>query len=90
MTLDSSTPFALALKEAGLKPLQYCRAVTALTGQTYSPVMPSRWISGQHEAPAPAIALAVLLGRLPEDERKTLIQGPPRKKYTRNKNAKLD
>lgn len=90
MTLDSGTPFALALKDAGLKPLQYCRAVTALTGQSYSPVMTSRWISGLHEAPAPAVALAVLLGRLPLEEKKALTQGPPRKKYTRNEHAKME
>ena len=80
---EAKTPFAMALRESGLRPLEYCRAVTKLTGQEYSPVMASRWISGLHEAPAPAVALAVLLGRLPMDERRALIQGPPRKKYTR-------
>ncbi len=79
----STTPFALALKEAGLRPLDYCRAVTKLTGLPYSPVMTSRWISGVHEAPPPAVALAVLLGGLDEDDRRALIAAPPRKKYTR-------
>ena len=80
---DANTPFATALRESGLRPLEYCRAVTKLTGQEYSPVMASRWISGMHEAPAPAVALAILLGRLPKDELKQLVAGPPRKKYTR-------
>lgn len=80
---EASTPFALALRHSELRPLDYCRAVTKLTGQEYSPVMTSRWIQGVHEAPAPAVALAILIGRLPVDERKALIQGPPRKKYTR-------
>lgn len=79
----TSTPFGLALRESKLRPLDYCRAVTKLTGQEYSPVMTSRWIQGVHEAPAPAVALAILLGRRTLDERKTLIQGPPRKKYIR-------
>lgn len=80
---ELSTPFGLALRESKLRPLDYCRAVTKLTGQKYSPVMTSRWLQGVHEAPAPAVALAVLLGRLPLEEQKALIQGPPRKKYTR-------
>ncbi|MEG6503969.1 MULTISPECIES: hypothetical protein [unclassified Desulfovibrio] len=80
---DVSTAFGLALRESKLRPLDYCRAVTKLTGQEYSPVMTSRWIQGVHEAPAPAVALAILLGRLPMEERKALIQSPPRKKYTR-------
>ncbi len=79
----SSTPFALALERTGLKPLEYCRAVTKLTGLPYSPVMTSRWISGLHDAPPPAIALAVLLGGLEEEDRKALTVGPPRKKYVR-------
>lgn len=80
---EISTAFALSLRKSKLRPLDYCRAVTRLTGQEYSPVMTSRWVRGVHEAPPPALALAILLGRLPEDERKALIQGPPRKKYTR-------
>lgn len=83
--MRDATPFAQALQASRLKPLEYCRAVAKLTGRPYSPTMTSRWISGLHDAPAPAVALAVLLGRLPEEERKALIAGPPRKKYTRNK-----
>jgi len=75
-------PFAEALKESGLRPVDFCRAVEKLTGQPFSPVMSSRWNRGFCAAPAPAIALAVLLGRVPEEERKALTQGPPRKKYT--------
>ena len=75
--------FTEALKQSGLKPLQFCRAVEKLTGESYSPTMPSRWIHGIHSAPPPAIALAVLLGRLPPEERAALAAGPPRKKYTR-------
>ena len=82
---DSETPFAQALRAAKLRPLDYCRAVTKLTGLPYSPVMTSRWISGLHEAPPPAVALAVLLGGLEDDVKKLLIAGPPRKKYTRKK-----
>lgn len=85
----STKPFALALKQAGLRPLDFCRAVNKLTGQNYSPVMTSRWISGLHEAPAPAVALAVLLGKLPEEERRSLIAGPPRKKYVRRSNLDM-
>lgn len=84
---NSDTPFALALKQSRLRPMDFCRAVEKLTGQKYLPVMTSRWIQGVHDAPAPAIALAVLLGRLPEEERKALIQGPPRKKYTKKGNT---
>lgn len=80
---EVSTVFGLSLRKSSLRPLDYCRAVSRLTGREYSPVMTSRWIQGVHEAPPPALALAILLGRLPEDERKALIQGPPRKKYTR-------
>jgi hypothetical protein len=80
---EVSTPFGLALRQSGLRPLDFCRAVAKLAEREYSPVMTSRWIRGVHEAPLPAVALAVLLGRLPEEERKALIEGPPRKKYTR-------
>lgn len=79
--------FAEALKQSGLKPLQFCRAVDKLTGASYSPTMPSRWIHGIHAAPPPAIALAVLLGRLPPEERAALTAGPPRKKYTRKRQS---
>ena len=83
MSIEKKTKFALALKEADLKPLEFCRAITSLTGLKYSPTMPSRWISGMHEAPPPALALAELLGRLPEEQRKDLCAGPPRKTYMR-------
>ena len=79
------TAFALAMQQAGLRPLQYCRAVEKLTGQPYSPVMTSRWLHGQHEAPAPAVALAILLGRLSTEEREALTSGPPRKKQTKKR-----
>ncbi len=85
---EVSTAFGLALKKSNLRPLDYCRAVAKLTGQEYSPVMTSRWIQGVHDAPAPAVALAILLGRLPLDEKQALIQGPPRKKYTRKEKEK--
>lgn len=81
--MKESSPFALALQTARLKPLEYCRAVAKLTGKPYSPVMTSRWISGLYEAPPPAIALAVLLGGLADEDRKVLVAAPPRKKYTR-------
>lgn len=84
---EVSTVFGLALQQSGLKPLQYCRAVAKLTGQTYSPVMTSRWIQGVHDAPPPAVALAVLLGRLPKEELQQLTARPPRKKYTRKGDA---
>lgn len=81
--MSDLSPFTLALRQSGLRPMDFCRAVEKLSGKKYSPVMTSRWIQGIYDAPAPAIALAVLLGRLPEEERKALIQGPPRKKYTK-------
>ncbi len=80
--------FASALAQSGLKPLQFCRAVEKLTGQTYSPTMPSRWIGGLHKAPPPAVALAIVLGMLPKEELDGLIAAPTRKKYAR-KTAKL-
>lgn len=85
--MDKHSSFAEALKSAGLRPIDYCRAVAKLTGQEYSPVMTSRWNQGVHDAPPPAVALAILLGRLPEDELKQLVAGPPRKKYTRKDHA---
>ena len=78
----TNTPFAKALQEANLRPTAYCRAVSRLTGANYSPVMTSRWIQGVYDAPPPAIALAVLLGRLPNEERETLTAAPKRKTRT--------
>lgn len=83
--MSERSPFAEALRQSGLRPVDFCRAVEKLTGQQFSPVMSSRWNRGFCAAPAPAVALAVLLGRLPEEERKALIQGPPRKKYTKKR-----
>ena len=80
---DHSPPFALALRESRRRPLEFGRAVTRLTGKEYSPVMASRWINGTHDAPAPAVALAMLLGRLPEDQRQELTAGAARKPYTK-------
>lgn len=77
------TPFAKAISDAGLKPLQYCRAVERLSGQPFSPTMTSRWISGDHAASPAAVALAVLLGQLSDDLLAPLIAAPPRKPYTR-------
>lgn len=77
------TPFAQALTESGLKPRQLCRAIERLTGRPFSPTMPSRWISGLHDAPPLALAVVALLARLPEEERAELIAAPPRKAYTR-------
>lgn len=75
--------FGEALELAKLRPRQFCRAVERLSGRSYSPTMPSRWLNGKHDAPPPAIALAVLLGRLPAEELAALTAAPPRKKYTR-------
>lgn len=78
---DKPLSFSQALNDSGVKPLEYCRAVERLSGKKLSPTMPSRWLSGMHEAPPAAIALAVLIGRLPETDRQKLTEAPPRKPY---------
>jgi hypothetical protein len=69
-------PFASALQAARLRAVDFCRIVENLSGKKQYPATTSTWMTGKSQAPAAAIALAILLQKLPNELLVQLIKEP--------------